>query len=232
MASKIQVRRDTAANWTAANPTLAQGEPGLETDTLYLKFGDGATAWNALAYYWTVPAETDPVFAAWLAATPPLYPAGDASALTNFPTFNQDTTGKSAEVGLAAGGDHTGKGVHLTLTAEQNQAIGDVCYIKNNGNAQLAKADVIANANAIVIVAEAAIGAAASGKYLVQGIVRDDSWGWTVGGLIYLSLTGTTGNTLTQVAPSGANEVIQVLGVALSATTILFSPSLVQVVHV
>lgn len=53
-ASIIQVRRDLAANWTATNPTLAQGEMGLETDTLKLKFGNGATAWNALGYYSTI----------------------------------------------------------------------------------------------------------------------------------------------------------------------------------
>ena len=46
----IKLRRDTAANWTTANPTLAAGEPGLETDTLRLKFGDGTTAWTSLAY--------------------------------------------------------------------------------------------------------------------------------------------------------------------------------------
>jgi hypothetical protein len=50
MATQIQLRRDTAANWTSTNPTLAQGEPGLETDTGKLKHGDGTTAWNSLAY--------------------------------------------------------------------------------------------------------------------------------------------------------------------------------------
>ena len=50
MAVKIQMRRDTAAAWTAANPTLAAGEMGLETDTTYYKIGDGSTAWNSLAY--------------------------------------------------------------------------------------------------------------------------------------------------------------------------------------
>ena len=50
MAVKIQMRRDTAAAWTAANPTLAAGEMGLETDTTYYKIGNGSTAWNSLAY--------------------------------------------------------------------------------------------------------------------------------------------------------------------------------------
>lgn len=50
MAIKIQVRRDTAASWTAANPVLAQGEPGMEIDTGFIKWGDGTTAWNSLSY--------------------------------------------------------------------------------------------------------------------------------------------------------------------------------------
>ena len=45
----IQVRRDTAANWTSTNPTLAAGEMGFETDTGKLKIGNGSTAWTSLA---------------------------------------------------------------------------------------------------------------------------------------------------------------------------------------
>lgn len=48
---KILLRRDTAADWTSANPTLSQGEGGYETDTKKLKIGDGTTAWTSLPYY-------------------------------------------------------------------------------------------------------------------------------------------------------------------------------------
>jgi microcystin-dependent protein len=51
MAFSIQLRRDTSANWGTANPVLLKGEPGFETDTGRLKVGDGATAWNVLAYF-------------------------------------------------------------------------------------------------------------------------------------------------------------------------------------
>lgn len=47
----IQVRRGTAAEWTAANPILASGEFGYETNTGKLKLGDSTTVWNSLAYY-------------------------------------------------------------------------------------------------------------------------------------------------------------------------------------
>ena len=50
MAFKIQLRRGTAAQWTAANPILAAGELGLETDTKLFKAGDGTTPWNTLEY--------------------------------------------------------------------------------------------------------------------------------------------------------------------------------------
>jgi len=50
MAQQIQLRNGTAAAWTSANPTLAAGEMGIETDTARYKIGNGSTAWNSLAY--------------------------------------------------------------------------------------------------------------------------------------------------------------------------------------
>jgi hypothetical protein len=50
MATQIQLRRDTAANWTSVNPILAQGEPGLETDTGKIKYGNGINDWQDLPY--------------------------------------------------------------------------------------------------------------------------------------------------------------------------------------
>jgi hypothetical protein len=50
MPSKIQIRRDTAANWAASNPVLALGEPGLEIDTGSIKYGNGTSTWNTLPY--------------------------------------------------------------------------------------------------------------------------------------------------------------------------------------
>ena len=47
----MQQRRGTAAQWTAANPILAAGEIGFETDNNRFKIGNGATAWSALDYF-------------------------------------------------------------------------------------------------------------------------------------------------------------------------------------
>lgn len=50
MPTRIKARNDTAALWTAANPIMAKGEIGLETDTNQFKFGDGVRTWSALPY--------------------------------------------------------------------------------------------------------------------------------------------------------------------------------------
>ena len=50
MATQIQLRRDTAADWTSNNPTLAAGEFGWESDSNRFKIGDGSAAWNSLSY--------------------------------------------------------------------------------------------------------------------------------------------------------------------------------------
>lgn len=54
MATKIQLRRGTATQWSTANPVLADGEVGYETDTGNIKIGTGVSgsgAWNNLPYY-------------------------------------------------------------------------------------------------------------------------------------------------------------------------------------
>ena len=55
MSTKIQLRRGTATQWTSANPVLAAGEVGYETDTGSIKVGTGATdgtgTWTSLPYF-------------------------------------------------------------------------------------------------------------------------------------------------------------------------------------
>jgi hypothetical protein len=70
MPIQIQFRNDTAANWTAANPTLLAGEQGYETDTNRIKIGNGSTPWNSLAY--GPSGVTSLTFAAGTLSVPPL----------------------------------------------------------------------------------------------------------------------------------------------------------------
>ena len=47
---RIQLRNDTAENWTNANPLLLKGEMGVETDTGKTKIGNGTDHWKTLKY--------------------------------------------------------------------------------------------------------------------------------------------------------------------------------------
>lgn len=51
MATRMQQRRGTAAQWSGANPILAVAEIGYESDTGKFKIGDGVNHWNDLIYY-------------------------------------------------------------------------------------------------------------------------------------------------------------------------------------
>ena len=47
----MQQRRGTATQWTSANPILASGEIGWETDTNKFKIGNGLATWSTLQYF-------------------------------------------------------------------------------------------------------------------------------------------------------------------------------------
>jgi len=123
-------------------------------------------------------------------------------------------------------------GTKLQFTASVGMAFGDVVTIGVTGKMALAKADVIGNAWGLFLCTETLAADAAGNFLLPGGIARNDAWNWTVGSPIYLSVTGTTGNTLTQSMPSGANNVVQIIGVATHADRMFFYPQLVQVEHV
>lgn len=47
---QVNMRTDVAADWTSDDPVLLLAEIGYESDTGFWKWGDGVTAWTALAY--------------------------------------------------------------------------------------------------------------------------------------------------------------------------------------
>lgn len=128
--------------------------------------------------------------------------------------------------------DHNATGQKVSLTAAANMAFGDVGYIASTGKVALIDADAIATMGGIVMCVDATINADASGIFLLIGIVRDDTWNWTVGGYIYGTVTGTTGNTLSQTAPTGTDDVVQILGIATHADRMIFNPQLIQIERV
>jgi len=152
--------------------------------------------------------------------------------ITKGAVFTGIVNAEDVDIDSTPDSDHKANGLIIILAANENQAFGDVCYIDSDGQAHLADADVIASGIVCIMCADASILANASGNYLLHGIARDDTWAWTVGGLVYLSLIGTTGNTLTQTAPSATDDCIVILGGATHADRMYFNPQLIIVEHV
>lgn len=128
----------------------------------------------------------------------------------------------------APGANNTATGLTITLTASENQAFGDVCYMASDGEATIADADALATADGLFMCLET-VTTGNPASYLMMGVARNDTWAWTVGGLVYLSTTGTTGNTLTQTAPTGAADIVQIIGKATHADRLYFRPELVSI---
>lgn len=132
MARLLQIRRGTAAQWTSANPTLAVGEPGFETDTGYVKVGDGATAWTSLAYW-----RGGGAAAALSTVTPAAdkiayYTSGSAAALADLSTYMRGLLGSANEAALKAainaeaGTDFQAYDAYLQDISDMSPTSGDV----------------------------------------------------------------------------------------------------------
>ena len=133
MARKLQLRRDTAANWTSENPVLSLGEPGFETDTDGLKIGDGSSAWTDLPYL------TSDVGAILAGITPAankmIYFSDadtaavmDASAYMRGLMANANETALKAAINAEAGTDFQAYNATLAALAGLSLARGDVLY--------------------------------------------------------------------------------------------------------
>lgn len=136
--------------------------------------------------------------------------------------------GKSIILDDEPASDHGYSGIVSVHQADVTCAIGDVVSLAADGNYDFGDADAAATSTGLKMCVES-ITATNTGKMLDVGYVRDDTWAWTVGGRIYLSITGTTGNTLTQTAPSATGDQVVVVGVATHADRMYFNPSSVLV---
>jgi len=123
--TQIQIRRGTAAQWTAANPVLASGEFGYETDTGKFKIGNGSSAWNSLSVLNGVTASSTDTFTnkTISGSTNTLSNIANASLTNSAITINGTAVSLGGSIslpgdieGVTAGTGLTGGGTSGTVT--------------------------------------------------------------------------------------------------------------------
>ena len=136
--TQINIRRDTAANFTSANPTLALGEIAYETDTRNIKVGDGATAWTALGYI-------NP-YRGGTAAAPTsntVLGSGAGAAMQSGATLNT-VVGNNAGAAITTGTRNTAVGMgalQATQTGIRQTAVGYAALANSSGTGNTAVGD-------------------------------------------------------------------------------------------
>ena len=115
LSALMKQRYDTAANWTAQNPTLLAGEIGIESDTKKWKVGTGATTWTSLVY---AIGGTYPIVNADIAAAAAIVDTKLATIATAGKVSNSATTAASANTASAiVARDASGNFTAGTITA-------------------------------------------------------------------------------------------------------------------
>ena len=132
MPVQIQLRNGTAAQWTAANPILAAGEVGIESDTKKQKFGDGTTAWNSLGYVGTSGTVTSVSVVSANGLGGAVANATTTPAITLTTTITGLLKGNGTAISAAtANTDYQGIAAPVTKTADFTVSNGDIWYINN-----------------------------------------------------------------------------------------------------
>lgn len=139
----IQFRRGTAAQWTTANPVLAAGELGWESDTGEFKVGNGSSTWTALGYWISDVA----------AHTHPSAQISDSTAVGRSVLTAADATAARAAIG--AGTSNLALGTTGTTAMAGNKTFSFAEITGTLGTAQLPplainKVDVVATQAAML----------------------------------------------------------------------------------
>lgn len=160
--------------------------------------------------------------------------AGSATVLANARTIGGTSFNGSANIDpleivpTTTPADSTGFGIIVSYTYGESITLGAPLYFKSDG--KVYNADANGSSTYPVIGIALATASSGSNNVLLRGIYQFAAahTDFTVGGLVYLS---TTVGTLTQTQPSATDDVIQVVGVAVGADTLLVNPSSDYMTH-
>jgi hypothetical protein len=109
----------------------------------------------------------------------------------------------------------------VTMIASETISAGQFVSIHASSGAKIRKANATDDTKPVNGFAAAGIASAAAGAMTVPGNVITGLSGLTPGAIYYLD---TTAGAITDTPPSGSGNLVQEVGVALSATSLLFNP--------
>ena len=223
LSALMKQRYDTAANWTAQNPTLLAGEIGIESDTKKWKVGTGATAWTSLVY---AIGGTYPLVNADIAA-------GAAIAYSKLATLTSGNIVLGSAANVATSTAVTGD-VTISNTGVTAIAAGVIVNADINASAAIVDTKLATIATAGKVSNSATTAASANTASAI--VARDVSGNFTAG-TITAALTGAAssnvlkaGDTMTGVlAVTAGTAALPGIAVSGDPNTGIYSPGADQV---
>lgn len=128
-----------------------------------------------------------------------------------------------ADMDATPDSDHSANGPHTNdHNAGASITVMDLVYLASDGEFAQADADAESTATGFLTISlETRTDGQAMNVALPGTYVRDDTWNWTPGQILYVS---TTPGAITSTAPSGTDDVVRVIGYAVTADVIFFEP--------
>ena len=122
MATRMQQRRGTAAQWISTNsgagPVLNAGEMGWESDTNKFKIGDGVNNWTSLDYFSDINSTVDPSFGSSITFEGATANAFETTLTVTDPTADRTITFQDATGTVALTSD-------ITVTASSTNTLSN-----------------------------------------------------------------------------------------------------------
>lgn len=141
-------------------------------------------------------------------------------------TFGNGTIEPKIQIAVSATNEHySGIVLSRICGVAAGCTFGQLVHIHTDGEAIHADADSVTTMPCFGIVVSSTCAENAACNILTHGVVTDTDWNWgTIGATLYVSETaGAVEDTVGNITDSG--DVVQPIGIVLSADTILFNPS-------
>jgi hypothetical protein len=141
------------------------------------------------------------------------------------PVINASTQTGNQNIAAVPASDHTANGPTTSIfNLGATIALMDLVYLGSSSKWLLTDADAAATGGGMLgICLDGGGDTDTTTVALFGAFVRDDTWNWTPGATLYID-TATPG-AITATAPSGTDDVVRVVGFAVTADVIYFAPS-------